>query len=85
MVTLPPAGSVSGAGAGTSEDGGCRKERELHPAPSTSDGKDTVADRGSIQVPVLGTTDAQMLHGDPRSVTRRQSWKFLLQLGQLQR
>ena len=50
MVTLPPAGSVSGAGAGTSEDSGCRKERELHPALSTSDGKDTVAGRGETEV-----------------------------------
>lgn len=46
MVTLPPAGSISRAVAGTSEDGGCRKERELRPAPSTTDGKDTVAGRG---------------------------------------
>lgn len=40
------AGSISGAVAGTSEDGGCRKERELRPALSTTDGKDTVAGRG---------------------------------------
>lgn len=45
---LFPAGSISGAGA--SEDGGCRKERELHPALSTTDCKDTAAGIGETEV-----------------------------------